>query len=96
MCVHLLTCLMERRKAMANQTLILLSDLHIGLRPLETHRTRNLFTNIASIYPDVPVLITGDLTDSASKRQFKSLRDLLIELASTNPILTVPGNHDYA
>jgi 3',5'-cyclic AMP phosphodiesterase CpdA len=81
---------------MANQNLILLSDLHIGLRSLETQRTYKLFAKIAATYPGVPVLITGDLTDSATSRQFQATKTLLMELAQTNPILTVPGNHDYA
>ncbi|MFC1824192.1 metallophosphoesterase family protein [Thermodesulfobacteriota bacterium] len=81
---------------MANRTIILLSDLHIGLRGIETTRTRNIFDKIAASYPGVPVLITGDLTDSASARQFRAMRKLLDGLAESNPILTVPGNHDYA
>ena len=81
---------------MANRTIILLSDLHIGLRGIETTRTRNIFDKIAISYPGVPVLITGDLTDSASERQFISTRTLLDKLATTSRILTVPGNHDYA
>lgn len=44
----------------------------------------------------MPVIITGDLTDSATKKQFKSARTIIDELANTNPILAAPGNHDYA
>ena len=81
---------------MANRTIILLSDFHIGLRPLESKRTRAIFGKIAGTYPGAPVLITGDLTDSATVTQFRTTRGLLDDLAKTNPILTVPGNHDYA
>lgn len=81
---------------MANQTIILLSDLHIGLRGIETARTREIFNKIAITYPGMPVLVTGDLTDSASLKQFKDTRALLDGLAATNPVLSVPGNHDYA
>ena len=81
---------------MANRTIILLSDLHIGLRPKEAWQTRALFGKISDAYPGIPVLVTGDLTDSATTRQFNSSRALLDELARTNPVLTVPGNHDYA
>jgi len=81
---------------MANRTIILLSDLHIGLRGIETRRTKTIFNRITVSYPGVPVLITGDLTDSATDNQFKSTKKLLNGLAATNPILTVPGNHDYA
>jgi predicted phosphodiesterase len=82
--------------AMANHTLILLSDLHIGLRPRESARTRTIFERITSRHKGVPVLIAGDLTDSATKAQFRETRRLLDQLARTNPILAVPGNHDYA
>jgi hypothetical protein len=80
----------------AKQTLIHLSDLHIGLRKLESRRTRTIFERIAHDYPGVPVIITGDLTDSATKKQFREMRGLLDELSPSNPILSVPGNHDYA
>jgi predicted phosphodiesterase len=81
---------------MAKRTIIHLSDLHIGLRPKESRRTRMVINYVAENFPGVPLLFTGDLTDSASKSQFRGTRELLDELALTNPILTVPGNHDYA
>jgi predicted phosphodiesterase len=42
------------------------------------------------------VLITGDITNSGTKKQLRTTRDLLEGLAVTNPVLAVPGNHDYA
>lgn len=78
------------------QTVIHLSDLHISLRKEESQRAKAIFARIACAFPGIPVLITGDLTDSATKPQFKEARELLDELAKTNPILAVPGNHDYA
>ena len=81
---------------MAIQTVIHLSDLHIGLRREESRRTRMIMNKIAESFPEAPILITGDLTDSATKRQLRETRNLLEELAQTNPILAVPGNHDYA
>jgi 3',5'-cyclic AMP phosphodiesterase CpdA len=42
------------------------------------------------------VLITGDITDSGTTGEFKKARNFLDKLAKTNPILMVPGNHDYA
>ncbi len=77
------------------RTIIHLSDLHIGPGK-EAKRARVAFRAIAASHPGVPVLITGDLTNSASKRQFQATRQLLNGLANTNPILAVPGNHDYA
>ncbi|MFC1859604.1 metallophosphoesterase family protein [Thermodesulfobacteriota bacterium] len=81
---------------MPNQTLIHLSDLHVGLRPVEARRFKEIIDWLADRYPGAPVLITGDLTDNATKTQMRSVRRLLKSLAATNPILTVPGNHDYA
>ena len=81
---------------MTRRTLIHLSDLHIGLRPKERARTRMIFDRIAKSFPGIPIIITGDLTDSATKSQFKETRGLLNQLALSNPILAVPGNHDYA
>lgn len=78
------------------QTIIHLSDLHIGRDKGVFGRVKLIFEEIAASYSDVPVLITGDLTDSASKGQFQKTRELLDGLAQTNPILAVPGNHDYA
>jgi len=75
---------------MARKTIIHLSDLHIGLRQKETTHTKKLFKKITEDFPGVPILITGDLTDSATKKQFNETRKLLDELAKTNPVLAVP------
>jgi predicted phosphodiesterase len=81
---------------MASKTIIQLSDLHVGLRRKENERTKLLFEHIARSYAGATVMITGDLTDSAETRQLKKTRELLDRLALTNPVLVVPGNHDYA
>ncbi len=81
---------------MAKKTLIHISDLHIGRRKTESKRIKDVFNKIADSYSGKPILITGDLTDSATIGQFKETRKFLDELAKTNPILSVPGNHDYA
>jgi len=81
---------------MSKKQLIHLSDLHIGLRNKESELTRLVIRRLSASYPGVPVIITGDLTDSATKKQFKDARVILDDLAKTNPILAVPGNHDYA
>jgi predicted phosphodiesterase len=81
---------------MAKRTIIHLSDLHIGRRQEESERTRRVFKKISESFPGIPVIITGDLTDSATKGQFKDTRKFFNKLAQTNPILSVPGNHDYA
>jgi len=81
---------------MATRSVIHLSDLHIGRGKKVDQRAAALVREIPKAYPGVPVLITGDLTDSATEGQFKDTRTLLNRLAKTNPVLSVPGNHDYA
>lgn len=81
---------------MDSQRVIHLSDLHIGLTQKEGIRTHMLFESIASKYPGIPVLISGDIVDSATVDQFIEARKLADGLSKTNPILMVPGNHDYA
>jgi 3',5'-cyclic AMP phosphodiesterase CpdA len=81
---------------MAKKTLIHLSDLHIGRKKVESKRLKRIFNKITESYTGIPVLITGDLTHSATVGQFKETREFLDGLAETNPILSVPGNHDYA
>ncbi|MBN2053406.1 metallophosphoesterase [bacterium] len=78
------------------QEIIHLSDLHVGSSKKVIFKLKKIINHIAERHPGVPVLITGDLTDSASEGQFKDTRELLDTLAITNPILAVPGNHDYA
>ena len=81
---------------MAKRTLIHISDLHVGRKKIESEQLKKVFSKIAESYPGIPVLITGDLTHSATVGQFKKTRGFLNGLAKTNPILSVPGNHDYA
>jgi len=81
---------------MANQTLIHLSDLHVGLRPIETQRLKKVIDWVAEHYKGATVVVTGDLTDNATEAQMRNTRKMLDKLAASNPILTVPGNHDYA
>ena len=81
---------------MEKYNLILLSDLHIGRSNMELENTMQIVKSISAAYSGIPVLIAGDLTHSATKGQFKQVRDILNELSKTNPILTAPGNHDYA
>jgi 3',5'-cyclic AMP phosphodiesterase CpdA len=81
---------------MAKRSMIHLSDLHIGLRSKDSRFTKRIFKKIGETHPGTPVIVAGDLTDSATEEQFKEARRSLRRLAKTNPILTVPGNHDYA
>lgn len=81
---------------MHEKIIIHLSDFHVGRKSKELEHTNKIFDWIAKQLPNTPVLITGDLVDSAIKKQFKLMRESLEILSQTNPILMVPGNHDYA
>jgi predicted phosphodiesterase len=81
---------------MRSRRIIHLSDLHVGKSRKEARQTAKIIEWIADSYPRSTVLITGDVTESGTKKQFGATRSLLDQLAETNPILVVPGNHDYA
>ena len=81
---------------MSSQVIIHLSDLHIGQGQEETFQCQRLFERVSKRHPGVPVLITGDITDNASEQEYDKARKLLAKLAESNPLLLVPGNHDYA
>ena len=66
-----------------------ISDLHFGRErpPL----VRALVEEINAGAPEL-VAVSGDLTQSARRREFAATRDFLAQLAP--PVLVVPGNHD--
>lgn len=74
---------------MARTTLYHISDLHFGRErpPL----VRALIAEINASAPEL-VAVSGDLTQSARRREFAATRDFLAQLAP--PVLVVPGNHD--
>ena len=68
-----------------------LSDLHFGR---ETPRVVDaLLRKLENCNPDL-VIISGDLTQRATKREFVATRNFLDQLCW--PCLVVPGNHDLA
>jgi metallophosphoesterase superfamily enzyme len=80
---------------MSYQKISHLSDLHISTESKpEVSRFRQVATAISKYYAGVPVLITGDNTNSATKPQAQLARICIDELAKTNLVLVVPGNHD--
>ncbi|MBK1707098.1 metallophosphoesterase family protein [Halochromatium glycolicum] len=74
---------------MARTTLYHISDLHFGRErpPL----VQALIEEINARGPEL-VAVSGDLTQSARRREFAATRDFLAQLAP--PVLVVPGNHD--
>lgn len=77
-------------------TMIHISDLHIGRGKEEGERAKLIFRLIAASFPRIPVIVTGDIVNSALEEEFIEARSLFDTLAKTNPVLAVPGNHDYA
>lgn len=71
------------------RTLVHLSDLHFGR--VETRTLEPLSRLIGSLEPHV-VVVSGDLTQRARRRQFRDARAFLDTLP--RPQIVVPGNHD--
>jgi len=66
-----------------------LSDLHLGAD--EPAVVAGLRADLAARAPDL-ILVSGDLTMRARRRQFEAARQLLDSLGA--PWVSVPGNHD--
>jgi 3',5'-cyclic AMP phosphodiesterase CpdA len=71
------------------RTVVHLSDLHFGTT--DARIVAALITTITELGPDV-VAVSGDLTQRARHRQFRSARAFLDRLPG--PQVVVPGNHD--
>ncbi len=69
--------------------LIHLSDLHFGTEDLRV--VTMLEETINSLQPNL-IVISGDFTQRARKREFYHARDLIARLKA--PCFCVPGNHD--
>ena len=70
-------------------TLAHISDLHFGTETPDV--VEGLLEDLASIQPTL-VVVSGDLTQRARRRQFAAARQFLDRLPF--PRLVVPGNHD--
>jgi 3',5'-cyclic AMP phosphodiesterase CpdA len=71
------------------RTIVHLSDLHFGR--LDRRVIAPLVVAINELVPDL-VVVSGDLTQRARRREFAAARDFLQSLDV--PRLVVPGNHD--
>lgn len=71
------------------RTIAHISDLHFGteVAPIAEALVRDLHTQKPAL-----VIVSGDLTQRARRRQFAAARDYLARLPQ--PQLVVPGNHD--
>ncbi|MFC3711922.1 metallophosphoesterase family protein [Sphingoaurantiacus capsulatus] len=69
-----------------------LSDLHFGRH--DDRVVAGLLSALTTLSPDV-VVISGDFTQRARRRQFAAARDFLAGLRAAGlPVVAVPGNHD--
>ena len=71
------------------RTLVHLSDLHFGR--VDAALLEPLLASVADAKPDL-VVVSGDLTQRARKREFEQARAFLDRLP--HPQIVVPGNHD--
>ena len=74
------------------RTLAHISDVHFGREDPEI--VAGLLTAITAAKPDV-IVVSGDLTQRAKKRQFRAARAFLNDLPAV-PRIVVPGNHDVS
>ena len=74
------------------RTLAHISDVHFGREDPEI--VAGLVAAIGVAKPDV-IVVSGDLTQRAKKRQFRAARVFLRELPQV-PQIVVPGNHDVS
>lgn len=81
------------------RTILHLSDLHIQGKKRPDEQVVRLFQKVmdrwsTGIKP--LVIITGDIVDNGTEKEFKAARDLLAPLREKGfPLYLVPGNHDY-
>jgi len=67
-----------------------ISDIHFG-PPFQPDRARAVRDLAGDLNPDV-LVVSGDLTQRARRRQFEAARDFLADFDL--PTVVVPGNHD--
>lgn len=80
---------------MPNTKIIHLSDLHIGKGQDAALALERIVAAIDANYRQAVIVVTGDLTNSATLPQMQAARAQLLKLALNNIVLPVPGNHDY-
>lgn len=71
------------------RTIAHISDLHFGAADLPV--AEGLLEDLTALAPAL-VVVSGDLTQRARRRQFAAARDFLARIPF--PLLLVPGNHD--
>ncbi|MFL6139019.1 MAG: metallophosphoesterase [Frankiaceae bacterium] len=73
-----------------------LSDLHVDGSERNLARARRAVDYLAGLPGRLDaVLVTGDIADSGSERQYEEVAGLLAPLADRAEVLVCPGNHDH-
>jgi 3',5'-cyclic-AMP phosphodiesterase len=70
-----------------------LSDLHIHTHDMDNTDTISMLDFIRANYPDHQLIITGDITDDGSVRQYEKAKALFEPFRGR--IFFCPGNHDF-
>jgi 3',5'-cyclic AMP phosphodiesterase CpdA len=68
------------------------SDLQIG-KPYRPHAAEAFLELARTLEPDL-VVVSGDLTQRAKAREYRTARVFLDALRRTAPVVATPGNHD--
>lgn len=74
-------------------TILQLTDTHIGYQAESSTRTLTGLL-MAKLLNASIILITGDVTDTATDSQAQELRFLLVNYSRGTPKFIIPGNHD--
>ncbi|MBS7637444.1 metallophosphoesterase [Candidatus Bathyarchaeota archaeon] len=74
-------------------TILQLTDTHIGYQAESSTRTLTGLL-MAKLLNASIILITGDVTDTATNSQAQEFRFLLLNYSRGNPKFIIPGNHD--
>ena len=78
-------------RACAMSVIAHISDIHFGAN--DARLTELLLADLTSIAPDL-VVVSGDLTQRATRQQFVSARAFLDQIDA--PVLVIAGNHDIS
>jgi len=74
------------------RTIAHISDIHFGRE--DQVIVEGLLEAVAEAAPDI-VVVSGDLTQRARKKQFRAAREFLLDLPRV-PQIVIPGNHDIS
>ncbi|THB74831.1 MAG: hypothetical protein D3926_21240 [Desulfobacteraceae bacterium] len=70
-----------------------LSDLHFHSDNSKNQDILSTLRNVEKNYPDHIIVITGDIVDDGSEKQYKNARDALKTFDGR--VFIAPGNHDF-